>query len=241
MIADQFGARWIAGPRRGLYANRNHIANACTGTHVLSADDDHEHPKDFIEKCQEALKEDPLAAWPIGEVLSWPELSEKWTVPAELQVWGGIYPPRDYSNSWAWSDGATLCPRRVFDYGLVFSEAFRFGAAYLEFACLLHYLGQRIRILETTVVIHHTQDSGRSFQIPVEERASSYFAALMMVLVYQPTMKNRILLVGYFLKELVRQPGTLFKAFPWALREKTKRIVWLRKWRLANEGKVLSL
>src|SRR5580704_4212149 len=33
-VAREFEARWIAGPRRGLYANRNHIAKACLGSHI---------------------------------------------------------------------------------------------------------------------------------------------------------------------------------------------------------------
>ena len=45
-VAAAFGCKYIRGPRKGLYANRNHASLACAGTHILSADDDHTHPPD---------------------------------------------------------------------------------------------------------------------------------------------------------------------------------------------------
>jgi glycosyltransferase involved in cell wall biosynthesis len=229
-IASQFEARWIAGPRRGLYANRNHVAAHCQGTHVFSADDDHEHPVDFLEKCEAALQEDSKSAWCLGEVSAWEKIPHGWDVPGELMLKGAPDAPADTSNTWAWSDGATLCPKQVFDSGLFFCEAFRFGSSYLEFGCLLHGVGQRIRILKGTGVIHHFHEAGRSFQIPVEECASRYFAMLMLARVYQPTKRHLALLAIYFLKQAVRQPRMFIRAFPWALREKRKRSDWFRQW-----------
>lgn len=229
-IAKEFDARWIAGSCRGLYANRNHVAKHCRGTHVFSADDDHEHPIDLLEKCLAALQEAPNSAWCLGEVLSWEDIPRGWGVPGELQMNGASNLPKDIFNTWAWSDGATICPKWVFDSGLFFCEAFRFGSSYLEFGCLLHAVGQRIRILKTTGVIHHLNQVGRSFQIPVEECASRYFVMLMLARVYQPTKKHQALLVIYFLKQVFRHPMTFLRAFPWALREKRKRTDWFRKW-----------
>lgn len=229
-IAKRFEARWIPGPRRGLYANRNFAAAQCAGTHVLSGDDDHEHPADLLEKCQAALREDSRSAWCLGEVLSWEEVGRGWRVPGELHVRGAPRTPMNTSNTWAWSDGATLCPKRVFDSGLLFCEAFRFGWSYLEYGCLLHSLGQRIRILQNTGVIHHLEQVGRSYQIPIEECAASYFALMMLARVYQPNKKNQALLTAYFLKQVVRRPVTFARALPWALREKRKRAEWFRHW-----------
>jgi glycosyltransferase involved in cell wall biosynthesis len=237
-IARQFTARWIPGPRRGLYANRNHVARQCQGTHLFSADDDHEHSADLLEKCLVALQEDPNSAWCLGEVCSWDELPNGWGLPGELQMNGASDMPADISDTWAWSDGATLCPRGVFDSGLDFCEAFRFGASYLEFGCLLHSVGWRIRILRSTGVIHHMGQVGRSYNIPVEERAATYFAVTMLAVVYQPGIKNSVLLVLYFVKEMIRRPRNFAKAFAWALRERRKRTLWLRQWLLDNRPKL---
>src|ERR1700683_2793842 len=171
-IAGELDARWIQGPGRGLYANRNHAAAHCRGTHVLSADDDHEHPIDFLEKCQGAVEEDSNSVWCMGEVCSWDGgMPQAWAIPGQLYFKGVPEEPGDKSNTWAWSDGATICPRWVFDSGLRFCEAFKFGASYLEFGCLLHSIGLRVRILEGTGVLHHYFEVGRSYEVPAEERA----------------------------------------------------------------------
>ena len=233
-IAQEFLARYIPGPRRGLYANRNHVAGHCLGTHVFSADDDHEHPSDFLEKCMEAVKQHPDSIWCLGEADSWSGVSKGLIMPGELRLHGASDFPEDFDNTWAWSDGAALCPRRIYSSGLVFSESFRFGATYLEFGCLLHYLGERIRILQTTGVIHHCREVGRSFQIPVEETAARYFAVLMLALVYQASAKNLALLAIFFLKELARRPGCFVKAFCWSCRATRDRVRWLRKWQAGS-------
>jgi glycosyltransferase involved in cell wall biosynthesis len=233
-IAHKYDARWIPGPRRGLYANRNHVASFCAGTHILSGDDDHEHPSDFLDKCILALVQDPTSIWCLGEVHSWTDIGKGWLVPGELHLSGAPSPPIDTSNTWAWSDGATLCPREVFASGLRFSENFKFGASYLEFGCLLHYLGYRIRVLNNTGVIHHLAESGRSFNEPIEERAALYFALLMLARVYQRTPTNLWQLSLYFTKQALRRPFSLARAFPEAWRATRRRVIWLREWLNSN-------
>jgi hypothetical protein len=178
----------------------------------------------------EAIRRDPDSAWCLGEVGSWEDVSRGWYPPGELSVTGGSLAAKDPNKCMAWSDGATLFPKHLFDRGLHFSEAFRFGSSYLEFGCLLYAAGQRIRILDGTGVVHHYRDTGRSFQIPVEERASWHFAILMLALVYQPTVKNRLLMAYYFLKEGVLRPVILARSLPWALRAQRERTGWYRSW-----------
>src|SRR5437763_4375715 len=67
-LAEQFSARYVRGPRRGLYANRNHVALACRGTHIRSMDDDHEFPPGHWRECETAVAMDPKASWLIGDV-----------------------------------------------------------------------------------------------------------------------------------------------------------------------------
>jgi glycosyltransferase involved in cell wall biosynthesis len=236
-VADtvaHYGARYIKGPRKGLYSNRNHVAIQATGTHVLSADDDHEHPIDLVDKCFSAIQRDPSAIWCLGEVHSEGDIANGWLIPGELHLSGAPRPPSDPSDTWAWSDGATVCPKEVFASGLRFSEEFRFGASYLEFGCLLHFLGYRVRILENTGVIHHLVEGCRSFNEPVEERAALFFALLMLAQVYQRTPKNLMKLNFYFIKQAMRRPLTLAKALPAAQRAKRHRCAWLDRWRSSN-------
>ncbi len=240
-IALRYDAVWIAGPRRGLYANRNHVVSFCNGSHFLSGDDDHEHPLDLLKKCHSAVESDARAIWCLGEVHDWSDLEKGWLIPGELHLSGAPGPPHDANNTWAWSDGATLCPREVFASGLRFAEDFRFGASYLEFGCLLYYLGYRIRILNETGVVHHISEHRRSFEEPVEDRAALLFALLMLGLVYQKTPKNLLRLGLYFVRQSVRRPSMLLRSFPKAWRAKCARQSWLKNWYNDDGGRLVSL
>jgi hypothetical protein len=72
-------------------------------------------------------------------------------------------------------------------------EAFRFGAVYLEFGSRLHWLGYRIRHLNTTHVLHHYDPAARSFHEPEEELAAQFFAMMSHSWRYQPTWRNKTL------------------------------------------------
>ena len=51
-VALEHGCRYLTGPQRGLYANRNAAALACQGTHVRTMDDDHEFPGGHAAACR---------------------------------------------------------------------------------------------------------------------------------------------------------------------------------------------
>ncbi len=239
-LAREFGARWVLGPGRGLYANRNSVARNCRGTHVFSADDDHEHAHDFFERCSAAVREDADAAWCMGEVSSFADIEAGWILPGELRLRGAPRPPADPASTWAWSDGASICPKKVFERGLYFYEGFRFGSSYLEFGCLLHAVGQRIRTLGDIGVVHHMQQAGRSYHLPVEEWASTYFALIMLAWVYQPSTSHRIENIAYFLRQIVWRPVDFLRSFPRALREARLRRRWYLDW-LAAQSSCLAL
>ena len=64
----EYGGIYCPGPRRGLYSNRNFIAEQCHGTHIRTMDDDHILPPNHLALCFEALKSDPSAIWTTGEI-----------------------------------------------------------------------------------------------------------------------------------------------------------------------------
>ena len=66
-MTRRFGCRYQAGPGRGLYANRNAASLACAGTHILSADDDHAHPPDYVQQIVGLVQEDPTRVWIFSE------------------------------------------------------------------------------------------------------------------------------------------------------------------------------
>lgn len=198
-LALEHGARYVEGPHRGLYANRNSSALVCEGTHVRTMDDDHEFPPGHMASVVAAVRQRPRTIWIIGECLPGEEDSARpWICPGQLTARGFSVTPPSGSTIWAIADGAAIYPREVFERGLRFSESFRFGAAYLEWGSRLHWLGYEIRHLRETFVIHHLDLSARSFNDVRANAGSRLFAALCHSFIYQPSLNNRMLTLYQF-------------------------------------------
>jgi len=157
-IAEEFGARWIAGPRRGLYANRNSAFRASKGTHIMSADDDHTHPAGFVATIVGAIESDTEAIWTVTE-RSPNRATDPLEAPGELRSNGTIGPPENVEHSAAIACGSTVYPRKVFEKGLYYDETYRFGGMWYLWGHQLRKAGFRIRHCPATFVWHHTESS----------------------------------------------------------------------------------
>lgn len=155
-IAIHFGCHWIPGPRRGLYANRNHAFLASRGSHVMSADDDHTHPAGFVDTIVNAVKSDSEAIWTLSE---WtPGYSNgRPTAPGELRSDGTVGPPENPSCSAAIACGSTVYPRIVFNSGYLYDETYCFGGVWYLWGHQLRKAGFRITHIPNTFVWHHSE------------------------------------------------------------------------------------
>lgn len=157
-IAEHFGARWIAGPQRGLYANRNTAFRAADGTHIMSADDDHSHPEGFVSAVVDAIESDIEAIWTVSE-RSPNRPTDPLEALGELRSNGTIGPPENVEYSAAIACGSTAYPRKIFESGLYYDEAYRFGGMWYLWGHQLRKAGFRIRHCTETFVWHHTESS----------------------------------------------------------------------------------
>jgi glycosyltransferase involved in cell wall biosynthesis len=155
------GVRYVEGPRRGLYANRNRASLACDGTHVLSADDDHTHPADFLQKVREHIAEAPERIWAFGEIDP-ADPSRRISFPTELHRSGAGCAPQNLEECAAIADGASVYPRAVFDAGLRYDESYSFGGLWYLWGKALRKAGWRISVSDQTFVYHHSDISERS-------------------------------------------------------------------------------
>ncbi|HAZ50085.1 MAG TPA: glycosyltransferase family 2 protein [Cyanobacteria bacterium UBA11371] len=161
-LAQQFGCLYTPGPRRGLYANRNHASLICSGTHILSADDDHTHPQDYVEKILEVVASDAKRVWIFTERNpSYPDTSL--ICPPELHRSGGGCMPKDPSNCAAIADGSSVYPRQIFDQGLRYDETYPFGNMFYLWGQVLVKEGWRISFSDATFVWHNVANGGREF------------------------------------------------------------------------------
>jgi glycosyltransferase involved in cell wall biosynthesis len=155
-ISEKFNCLYITGPRRGLYANRNHAALACTGTHVRTMDDDHEFFEGHMERCLEAVANEPTSIWTTGEVgylngkCLWNVQTANQLCPSGVGI--GV---TDLNNNWSIADGSTIYPKVIFEKGLRMVEEYGYGSSYLEFGAYLYQNGFRSRCIENEKIIHH--------------------------------------------------------------------------------------
>ena len=181
--ADEFGCRWIAGPRRGLYANRNFAALQCTGTHIRTMDDDHTFPPGHFAQCLAATVRDPEAVWTTGE-MGFIDGKPRGGLETATQLHpsGAGGPVGNVDDNWAISDGSTIYPKKIFDRGMRMLECFSYGSTYLEFGAYLYHHGWRSRCMPGVWIEHHIDPSTP----PRKEIRSCLYASLCFNLFFRP-------------------------------------------------------
>jgi glycosyltransferase involved in cell wall biosynthesis len=153
-VARRYGCRYARGPRRGLYANRNHASLQCRGTHIVSGDDDHTHPVDYLAVIRDLVAGDPSRVWIFSERVP-DDPGRPLTCPPELHRSGFGIMPADPSRCAAIADGASVYPREIFDAGLRYDEAYPFGGLWYLWGKLVAKRGWRISFSDRTFVWHH--------------------------------------------------------------------------------------
>jgi glycosyltransferase involved in cell wall biosynthesis len=181
VIAAKYGCSYYAGPRRGLYANRNFATQQCRGTHVRTMDDDHILPLDHFSRCIEAVERDPNAIWTTGEIgyLNGDCVSHAETAN-QLHPSGVGERIENRDNNWGIADGSTIYPRAVFDRGFRMVDQFGFGSSYLEFGAFLYQKGWRCRCIPGAMVEHHVSVLAQA------DPASHLFASICFNRYFRP-------------------------------------------------------
>lgn len=185
MVAAVYDCMYVQGPRRGLYANRNFVAQRCSGTHIRTMDDDHILPAGHLEDCIVAVEMDPGAIWTTGEM---GYLKDQFVgvakTAAQLGPSGYAQAITDPDDNWAIADGSTIYPKEVFDSGLRMIEYFGFGAAYLEFGAFIYRLGWKSRCIPQAYIEH------RAVSLSPPNWASHRFASICFNLYFRPDIRH---------------------------------------------------
>jgi glycosyltransferase involved in cell wall biosynthesis len=195
ILASDFGCKWIQGPRRGLYANRNCSILACRGSHIRTMDDDHTFPPYHFSILYDLVCANPATILTIGEV-SPGQLADANTREPSVSYPGQLHPrgyscaPGEINSYFGISCGGTIYPRGVFDDGYKNSEKFLFGSTYLEFGALLRYAGFDIRIARNTYFVHHAMPA--DLRRPDITTPALMFAILCHSFLYFPSIRNKL-------------------------------------------------
>lgn len=188
-LARQWACRYMPGPRRGLYANRNQAALACRGSHLRTMDDDHRFPPGHFERCIAATESDPRAIWTTGEI---GYIDGKYYARSDtanqLHPSGVGGPVADRDDNWAIADGSTIYPRCIFDRGHRMIEDFPFGSAYLEFGAFLYHHGYRSRCLPGVLVEHYADRNTLGRNQDIDVLKSRIYASLCFNLYFRRSL-----------------------------------------------------
>lgn len=204
-VAAEFKCRRVAGPRRGLYANRNFAAAQCAGTHVRTMDDDHTFPAGHFALCLDEVRSDPRAVWTTGETgFIEGKFHDRLDTAAQLQPSGVGGPVDDPDDNWAIADGSTTYPAEIFKRGLWMVEDFNYGAGYLEFGAYLYRHGFRSRCARGALVEHHAEPATLSR----DNAASRLFASLCYNVYFRPDARRA---ARHCISALLRTPSLAWK------------------------------
>ena len=203
VIAQEFGARHVVGPRRGLYANRNAAALACGGTHIRTMDDDHTFPPGHLASCRDAIARDVRAIWTTGEICLIDGRQHGVALTAnQLHPSGLGGPVADLNDNWSIADGSTIYPAEVFASGARMVEDYSFGPSYLEFGAWLYRRGFRSRCLEGVFVEHHaTRETLERAARDFASGASWLFSVLCYNLHFRPNLARAAKYTAAVLRE----------------------------------------
>jgi glycosyltransferase involved in cell wall biosynthesis len=205
LISQNFGCKYISGPQKGLYANRNYVLKNCSGTHIRTMDDDHTFPENHFSECFKAIESEPNTIWTIGEYLI-RELNRPLPSPiaGQLDPRGFSYAPKEMENYYGISCGGTIYPKFILSNNVLNLEYYKFGIMYLEYGARLKKLGYTIKALRTTYLIHNdekTTASELSVNIIQEARL---FSMLSLSFLYQPSFSNKFKTIFQITIEVIK-------------------------------------
>jgi glycosyltransferase involved in cell wall biosynthesis len=157
-IAHRWDCHYITGSLRGLYANRNHAALACKGTHIRTMDDDHVLPPGHFQQCLAAIASDPESIWTTGELgYIDGKFYKKVATANQLSASGVGIGITNLNDNWGIADGSTIYPRSVYDRGFRMLEDYGYGESFLEFGAYLYANGIRSRCILGSYVEHYAE------------------------------------------------------------------------------------
>ena len=160
ILCKQFHVQYLKGPQRGLYSNRNNIMNNIKTSHLLTCDDDHLYPENFINLIFKEIDlhiEDILV---IGEVKINNKLKINNYMPKYINALGRIVENTNPDSLSGISCGSTIYPSTFIKKNIRCDEAYLFGRIwYLYSLQILKNSTFNIRFVTSTSIEHNTVSS----------------------------------------------------------------------------------
>ena len=162
---------YVAGPRKGLSANRNNCLRLVTTSHVAFTDDDVVVPRDFVSSLIAAAQASEDAI-----VTGWERKLHAGAhvriAPHDADFWG-LQRKTVRGSPRSIVINATVFPRRLFDR-IRFDERLRYGSEEIDIAQHAAAIGTGIRFDEALWVDHRPSSLGRHEYEPMADASRIY-------------------------------------------------------------------
>lgn len=204
-LAQKFGCKYLTGPQKGLYTNRNFVALQCSGTHFRTMDDDHEFPDLHLAECLKAIESEPEVIWTIGEYFAHEKIRNvPCRIPGQLHPRGFSTAPKKMTDYYGISCGGTIYPAELLNKYILNCELYKFGILYLEYGSRLKKIGYKIKFLPTTYIVHHEEQTTASEMSRGEIAETKLFSMFCLSFKYQPGIYNFSNTVGQTALDFIR-------------------------------------
>ncbi|MFB2881262.1 glycosyltransferase family 2 protein [Floridanema aerugineum] len=235
-LAKQFNCVYTKGPRRGLYANRNHASLNCRGTHILSGDDDHTHPQDYVERILEVVESDRQRVWIFPE-RNYNEPNAPLLCPPELHRSGCGCTPKDPSDCAAIADGSSVYPRQIFDQGLRYDETYTFGPLWYLWGKVLRKYGWKISYSDATFIWHYALSENRFSNVKQLQNLleSTMYVLFVNALWIEPSLQNIMWSILYLSRRSICQDTMLGYTVKTRLGIKSVLNLLIQTWQFPNK------
>ncbi len=156
ILCKQYKANYIKGPRRGLYANRNNIMNNIKTSHLLTCDDDHLYPKNFIKLIYKEIEKYQDEILVVGEVKNNKPFLINKSMPKFINELGRISENNNPNSIKGISCGSTIYPLNFLNMQIRCDESYLFGRIWYLFALQIQkFTSFNIRFITSTSIKHN--------------------------------------------------------------------------------------
>lgn len=155
LLCKRYNAKYLIGPRKGLYANRNNIMDNIQSSHLLTCDDDHLYPNNFVKIIMEEINLHSNEILVIGEVKNKSCLDIRNYMPRYINEMGRISENQNPESMKGISCGSTIYPIEFLVMNIRCDETYLFGRMWYLFALqILKKTKFNIRFITNTSIDH---------------------------------------------------------------------------------------
>ena len=208
---DLFCASYLPGPCRGLYANRNNVFNSVSSSHLLTCDDDHVYPPNFLLDLLDFIHIHPNDILVVSELSCLDEPDLVLRAPRYINTNGAITCHNQIVSLDSIACGSTVYPSSFLQLKIRCDENYKFGRFWYLFGLSIRKKSSFLIRLVPHISITHQSDSstGRlaNHSFVIHQIEADLYVSLVHFLYFSPNIMTflRIIWKSFVVISIGRQ------------------------------------